>query len=256
MTSLEDRLVCRLLTDLLILMSSDPNPGSKHPTIPYTLSQSYFKYAKYTFVELGIAKPQGTQTQSDNIFVTLDVLVSPEVLPEHLENMKAEAVKLLPVVLNAFICVTIHHESMLSEQREPFTPPNELNAAIELLTEAGYCEKTDIGFAWTDKIGPLMVEISLWHENFTAYANAVQEMFDLDRNAREAWKTMPAEVRSRTLEMEPIGKANLVKSFKDDWSWDDGEWQLHGQANNSLYRAYELADRTISIEMKRRRNPK
>lgn len=147
---------------------------------------------------VGEARTRDSQRACD-LLVTLGLLtwrdgqgylwtVEKQKLRRHLEVADAPSVHLLERVIVTFVDFASFH-GYVSEGRAPFAVDKGAQPAMWALVRAGYATRVPLGFKWTDKIAPMLVEAGLWAHDGVPVA---QDHTAGETLAERIWQTIPA----------------------------------------------------------------
>ena len=176
-----------------------------------------------------------------------ELLVDVDDVEEFLAEKPAGDLPPLVDVIAAFVALESLSGKRLSVKRRPFVPAADLRHAMNLLTEAGFAARVKDAFAWTDDAFPIMRMIEAWNKDGQCY----EELWSssVDRQAEDAWRTMPPSIKDAFFATNEVPMLGLVKALVRYWK--NGEWSMsnHGSAMPDHYdsRMTEIAKKLAEI---------
>ena len=170
--------------------------------------------------------------------LTMDANDMPDALARTVSDNDAR----LPELLTAYLLIFGHYDA-LPDHRDFFLPPDYLAPSVKMLARAGFADRSEDQFRWTDQIGTAMQAASLWDEDGASFEEGREH--DLEESAHLAWATMP-ETLKRAVLSGNIGFMTFVKTLA--LSWRGKEWRPYKLDDPfELQGEIQLAQRILEI---------
>ncbi|MEL6521958.1 MAG: hypothetical protein AAFQ66_13400 [Pseudomonadota bacterium] len=228
----------RLATELAQLVAQKlwRDLGSEiHNGRIHNLGQSNYEEGCYALNLVGIYRQDGHYTLHE-------VIVAAEDVAAHMAALSAISQVAFDTLLSAFLVNYIEYEATLSDSREIFTVPAELQKVMELFTRCGYCDQQDGGYSWTLKIGPIMRKWYLWDERNQSYREA-EHRARKERVVRLA-QALPDLLHQRLKQLAQAGNEISAAMEMAD-HWDGTGWTFAKQESRWSTRKGELDTATV-----------
>jgi len=181
--------------------------------------QTAFVDAAVALTKFGVLAPSPREGKPGTWQGPHKLTMDADEMPDFLADSVSNDDDRLFGLLEAFLAVFCEYD-YLPDRHTPFTPPDYLGAAMNMLARNGYAERRGDQFVWTEPVRPAMQAAYLWDPNGISYEDVAEQKREAE--AQLAWQTMPETLRESILS----GKINLPMLIKIlRVGWQDEQWR-------------------------------